>query len=586
VDPLAGPGRSLLNRSWAVAAAGPAIALALVAVGWLDYRSARNEFNALVRAQAASVGDTVAAAARANLAAADEAQAQLAERLLDNARLLAELDRRGPLSPRLLDDIARRNHFFRVTVLAPDGSRENYAAVPGAGPGRGQGGPGWFAGAGVGVGPGAAALIDRLTRGREPEAVTDLHAGRRTDAARHAAGVRRDNGGAIVISVDATQVLALLQQSSLNRLLDDIVRNTADVAYLVFEQDQVRRASGELPPDAGPGTTPAHETRSTVEREILVGGRPVLELTGPIDLGGERSAHLHLGMRLDGVRRAERRTLTRLVTSLSAAAALGVLAIGLVWLYQRYGTLSVEHARAQDALRRRDRLAAMGELASTVAHEIRNPLNAIAMSAQRLRRECLEHSEALPSVERDEALALVNVVQGEAQRINQKVQQFLEFARPPALARRPTALAPWLGSIADGVEAFAATRKVSFARQPVADTEVVVDPEQLRQALDNLLRNAVEATPPGGTVSLAAHATSRELVIEVRDTGHGIAAEHLPKIFDLYFTTKSDGTGVGLAVTQQIVVSHGGRLDVDSAPGSGTTMRVVIPTVPLPSSHA
>jgi signal transduction histidine kinase len=292
-------------------------------------------------------------------------------------------------------------------------------------------------------------------------------------------------------------------------------------------------------------------------------------------------------MRLDGVRRAERRTLTRLVTSLGAAAALGVLAIGLVWLYQQYGTLSVEHARAQEALRRRDRLAAMGELASTVAHEIRNPLNAIAMSAQRLRRECLEPPGTGPQgSERDEALALVNVVQGEAQRINQKVQQFLEFARPPALAPRPTTLAPWIASITEGVGAFAAARNVNFVSEPIADAAVVIDPEQLRQAIDNLLRNAVDATPPGGTVTLAARAISRELVVEVRDTGLGIAAEHLPKIFDLYFTTKADGTGVGLAVTQQIVAAHGGRLDVDSSPGAGTTMRIVIPSVASSSSHA
>jgi len=166
------------------------------------------------------------------------------------------------------------------------------------------------------------------------------------------------------------------------------------------------------------------------------------------------------------------------------------------------------------------------------------------------------------------------------------VQQFLEFARPPALAPRPTALAAWIASIAESVGAFAGARRVNFVSQPVADAEVVVDPDQLRQAVDNLLRNAVEATPAGGTVSLAAHATSRELVIEVRDTGHGIAEDHVPRIFDLYFTTKPDGTGVGLAVTQQIVVSHGGRLDVDSAPGAGTSMRVVIPARGPVPAHA
>ena len=105
----------------------------------------------------------------------------------------------------------------------------------------------------------------------------------------------------------------------------------------------------------------------------------------------------------------------------------------------------------------------------------------------------------------------------------------------------------------------------------------VVDPAQLRQALDNLVRNAVQATPEGGRVSLAARRAGGERIVEVRDTGRGIEPDHLPRIFDLYFTTKADGTGVGLAVTQQIVTAHGGTIEVDSRPGAGTTMSVRLP---------
>lgn len=567
--------RPPFTRRPIVAVLSLALAAALVGVGWFDYVSARREFGVLVRAQAASVRDAVAAAARANRAAGDEAQAELAARLLDNARLIAELDRQGGLSPALLGDIATKNHLFRLTVLAPDGTRERGLAPMRVGPGRGQGGPGWMAGGGTGAGPGGAALVDRLIRHGEAEATADLHAMRRGDAARLAAGVRRHNGGAILVSVDATEVLRLQRQSSLDRLLDDIASNTEGVAYLVFEQGDLRRWRGDLPPDLA---APAATVERAGERELSVGGRPVLEVSGPIDLGGDARASVHLGMRLDGVRRAERRTIVRLATSLGAATLLGVLAVGLVWLSQRYGALSQEHARAQDALRRRDRLAAMGELASTVAHEIRNPLNAIAMSAQRLRRECFDACSDDAAGAREEALALVEVVQSEAQRIDGKVQQFLEFARPPALHRRPTNLGPWLDEIAAGLASYAASRDVRLERHgEIADVEVTIDPEQMRQAVENLLRNAVEATPPGGAVSLGVSTSAREVVLDVADTGAGIAPEHLPKIFDLYFTTKPRGTGVGLAVSQQIVAAHGARLDVHSAPGRGTSMRVTIP---------
>jgi signal transduction histidine kinase len=104
-----------------------------------------------------------------------------------------------------------------------------------------------------------------------------------------------------------------------------------------------------------------------------------------------------------------------------------------------------------------------------------------------------------------------------------------------------------------------------------------VDAAQLRQVMDNLLRNAIEASSEGGHVTVAAKSGSRGHSIEVRDTGAGIAADDLPRIFDLYFTTKPQGTGVGLAVSQQIVSAHGGTIEVDSKPGEGTAMTIRLP---------
>jgi signal transduction histidine kinase len=217
----------------------------------------------------------------------------------------------------------------------------------------------------------------------------------------------------------------------------------------------------------------------------------------------------------------------------------------------------------------------MGELASTVAHEVRNPLNAIAMSAQRLQREGL--AAGPPGAEPGETAALVDVISKEAQRINRIVQQFLEFARPQTLAPRPTELEPYLSALADALRSSIEARGVTLGVDVATAGRARIDPDRLRQALDNLLRNAMEATPAGGAVSLAARTSARGHTIEVRDTGPGIVADTLPKIFDLYFTTKAGGTGIGLAVTQQIVAAHGGTIEVDTVPGRGTTMRVHLP---------
>jgi len=321
------------------------------------------------------------------------------------------------------------------------------------------------------------------------------------------------------------------------------------------------------------------------ERELSVNGRPVLEFSGPVELEGKDIGLLRLGLRLDGLARAQQRMLWRVSLSLAAALALAMLALGTIWLRHELGVVSEKHARAEAALRRRDRLSAMGELASTVAHEVRNPLNAVAMSAQRLRREFLGGAPAPSGADRDELSQLLGVVEAETGRIDHIVQQFLEFARPPKLAPRRSALGAEVSSVVETARSLAGSRGVSLDVDATGTGEAFVDPGQLKQALDNLIRNAIDATPAGGTVHVTARSGARGHIIEVVDTGRGIAPEDLSRIFDLYFTTKPDGTGVGLAVTQQIVGAHGGTIEVDSTPGAGTRMTIRIPSSPEESSR-
>jgi signal transduction histidine kinase len=310
-----------------------------------------------------------------------------------------------------------------------------------------------------------------------------------------------------------------------------------------------------------------------------VNGRPVLEFAGPVTLGASAAGRVRLGLRLDDLLRAERRVRSRLVLSLAAALVLSLVALGTVWLRQEYSALSEKHARAEAALRRRDRLSAMGELASTVAHEVRNPLNAIAMSGQRLRREFAD-AAAAPECDHTELAHLLGVIESETRRINDIVQQFLEFARPPKLAPRDTDLASHVQGAVEAMRPLASSRGVSIDIDTSGAGVAVIDPDQTRQALDNLVRNAVEATPPGGRVLVEARSSGKGHCIEVRDTGAGIDPEALPRIFDLYFTTKPDGTGIGLAVTHQIVTAHGGTIEVDSKPGAGTRVTIRLPLAP------
>jgi signal transduction histidine kinase len=564
------------------------VALGLVGVVWLDYVSTRRELVGLLREHALALRETVAAAARSNRAAGALAETQIAERLRDQARALLRLDREGALTRDAVEEVTRRDPLFRVSVLRADGTRDPLDAPSsvegGAGLGGPGGGPGWRGGRrgdegrgggsgrglGEGRGHGPGGVAWQILKEKRDEVVTGLHASRWGQGGRMAAGLRRPGGGAIVVNVDASAVGRLQEPASLETLLEEVTDASPEIAYTEFAHEGGRLAFGDVPEEG------LEDTSTLEERERLVNGRPILEFTRQVPLAEGEVATLRLGMRLDGVHRVEQRMVLRLLAALLAAGALVALAFGLTGLRRRYGVLSERHARAEEALKRRDRLVAMGELASTVAHEIRNPLNSVGLTAQRLRREFLG---SLPPGEADRAEVedLLGVMAGETKRIDRIVQQFLDYARPPRLRLEPTDLGTLVRDVGESLRAQAEARGVRLEIDTAATASASVDPAQLRQALENLVRNAVDATPEGGEVAVGVRSGRGGHSIEVRDTGRGIDPEHLSKIFDLYFTTKPEGTGVGLAVTQQIVTAHGGTLEVESAAGSGTTMTIRLP---------
>ncbi|MFH1571665.1 MAG: ATP-binding protein, partial [Gemmatimonadota bacterium] len=262
------------------------------------------------------------------------------------------------------------------------------------------------------------------------------------------------------------------------------------------------------------------------------------------------------------------------------------LSVSLSLLRSRSGAVETAVAVIQDLterraleadLRRRQRLSAMGELASGVAHEVRNPLNAIAVIAQRLQREFR------PVDGEAEYGQLTGTVRGEVDRVNRIVRQFLELARPPALDRRDTDLTRLLADTLRVAQSEARARRVQVEGDFEGLGAAPVDPEQLQQALLNLLVNAidaaapVEAQAPAGRVRLAGRRGAGEVELSVADSGPGIPASERERIFDLYYTTKAAGTGLGLSLVQRIVAEHGGRIDLDTAVGRGSTFTLRLP---------
>jgi two-component system sensor histidine kinase PilS (NtrC family) len=225
--------------------------------------------------------------------------------------------------------------------------------------------------------------------------------------------------------------------------------------------------------------------------------------------------------------------------------------------------------RMEAELRQADRLASLGRMSANIAHEIRNPLASITGAV-----EALRHDGGFNPEERGRLHA---IVLRESERLNGIIEDFLAYARPTPTTPRRTDVAALLEEVLLLLEHRPLPDGVKIVRAFEAPVYADVDPGALRQAVWNLCLNAVEAMPGGGELTI--EAAPREAVLELRvaDTGHGIAGPDLGHLFEPFFSTRPEGTGLGLALVHRVVRDHGGQVDVESEPGVGTTFTLTLP---------
>jgi signal transduction histidine kinase len=231
----------------------------------------------------------------------------------------------------------------------------------------------------------------------------------------------------------------------------------------------------------------------------------------------------------------------------------------------------------EQRLIRSERMAAAGVLASHITHEVRNPLNSIALNTEMLEEEIA----GLPGERGAEAGGLCRAIQAEVDRLTAITEEYLRFARLPKPSLQPQDVNDIVGSLASFIGGELESKRIR-CRVELAERlpHVHADEGQLRQCLLNLLRNAAEAMEQsGGTITMRTTLEGNSVLVSVADDGPGIDAEHQAHIFDPFFTTRAGGTGLGLALTHQIVVEHGGAIDVQSKVGEGTVFSVALPIV-------
>ena len=217
----------------------------------------------------------------------------------------------------------------------------------------------------------------------------------------------------------------------------------------------------------------------------------------------------------------------------------------------------------------------LARLLGRLAHEIRNPLSSLDIHVQLLEEDLAQ----LAPETRERCTERLEIIQGELRRLENLVKQFLRLAGPSELDLQPVDIARVLGHVCELLRPEAAARKIDISLELAnATPTLMADPDQLTQALLNLIINAVQAVDEGGRIAVSTRLIDGGVFgIEVQDSGPGIPAASQETIFEPYFTTKPEGTGLGLWIAQQIALAHGGALHVWNAPAGGAVFSLRLP---------
>lgn len=268
---------------------------------------------------------------------------------------------------------------------------------------------------------------------------------------------------------------------------------------------------------------------------------------------------------------AVRRTTLSFFSILVLVVLLGGIGIYGIFLLQKNYETKMKEMERNIALK--ERLVSLGKLASGVAHEIRNPLNAISLSVQRLKREFLPEKE-----KQEEYYNFLDIVKGELTRVNRIVEDFLHSTK----AQEPyhkTNLYTLLDEVVVLLKEKAKSRNVEILN--TVDHHIAIDcqTERLKQAFHNIILNGIEAIQTKGSIKILAEEHNNIVYIYIQDSGVGIKEKELPNIFEYYYTTKDKGIGLGLPISYMIVRDHGGDITVKSKEGHGTTFIISLPVI-------
>lgn len=541
------------------------LAAGVISMAILDYLKVRQLTHDLAAETARTLITQVEqASARASLAESS-VRGALTDHLFSVAHLLAERIGAGDPSGLNYSELLQVAGVARIDRFGPDMN--------------------WIGGSDLGYGAlGRLHVPENLAAGQQ-DWVLGLFRASQMGEGYYGVASRLKDGGALRVAVSSSELLEIRRNVGLGALLKDL-GDHPEVAYAILDSpDQLIAATPGLPDwveQPGQETHDRALLASEFQTEVL--GTPdgqVFEARTPFS-GGD-GVVLRLGLVIPGLQQIEARS--RWGIAIRSSLLLALLLFLFAWFLNRQNLrlLADEKARIEGEVRaleaervQREKLTAMGSLAGGVAHEIRNPLNTIGMAAQRL-----EH-QIDPVKHREQFLKVVHSIREESRRIERIISDFLAFARPPKADRRLQNLARVLEPTLEGLASQAVAAGVRFEPEIPAGLNFHFDADQLRQAVLNLLRNGLEALQEAGQsdarLGITASQVGEKIQLDIVDNGPGIAEKDRERLFDLYYTTRASGSGIGLPMVQRIAQEHGGRVLVLDTKGGGATFRLELET--------
>ena len=391
---------------------------------------------------------------------------------------------------------------------------------------------------------------------------------------------RKDGSGPILIALDRDGLRYWGTKVSIEKALEKLGEGQSQgLVYIVVmdRQGTILDATGRVPEkwrEADMHLSEILSGKRTIEsRKVIYQGRNLLDMAIPFVLNDKIAGVVRIGLERESMDRilAENRRNMMIFSILIVLIAL--LAMWLLFHNQnRHLAGIVEMERRLD---KAERLSALGQLAAGVAHEIRNPLNAVSMASQRLKRDFVPADEDKAR----EFQSLAGVIRDEIRRLNGIIEEFLTFSKSRRLEFHDYPVTDVLQKIVNLIREEATAKNIDIRTHWSTDGAVIpMDMDKLQQALLNIIKNAMESIEDKGVIDITvARKTKDKISIKVSDTGCGMTSNEVERIFSPEYTTKEKGLGLGLPLAHEIVRGHSGEILVFSEQGSGTTFEIILP---------